>query len=105
MDLKLEDLPQPYDQIAEKFGLDTAVEMAKMFSGEQVYFPKFETIDRPLRNRRIIDDFNGYNYSFLARKYHMTVRAIREIVKPEAERIRSEPMFGQYSLLDSEENS
>lgn len=101
-EFRKEDFPQPYDQIAEELGVDATIKLARMFSGEQVYFPKFETLERPLKYRKIINDFNGYNYRYLSRKYHMTVRAIREIVKPEAARILNEPVQGQMSLLDNE---
>ncbi|MBQ7794788.1 MAG: hypothetical protein IJ366_09780 [Clostridia bacterium] len=97
-----EELPEPYEQIAETIGVDNTIRLAKIFSGERVYFPKWEAVERPLRNKKILEEFNGYNYRMLARKYGLTVTMIRQIVKPETENKRNEPLFGQMSLLDSE---
>lgn len=94
------ELPEPYAQIAETLGIDIAIEIARMFNGECVYFPKMTTVERPLRNRKILEEFNGYNYKTLAKRYGLTEPRIRAIVKPIAEEKRSEPICGQMSLSD-----
>ena len=99
-EIELEDLPPPYDAIAIAFGIDIAVEMAKMFSGDMVYFPKYETIERPLRNKKIRSEFNGYNFRVLAKKYNVTEMAIRQIVADDIAPKRAEPLENQISLFD-----
>lgn len=99
-DIKYEDLPPPYDAIAEKFGIDVTLELAKMFSGEVVYFLKYEAIERPMRDRKIKAEFNGYNFKFLAKKYGMTERRIQQIVEPEIAIKQSQPNKDQISFFD-----
>jgi len=99
-EIQYEDLPEPYDALAEKFGIDVALELAKMFSGERVYFLKYEAIERPLRNKKIKSEFNGYNFRFLAKKYNMTEMGIRQIVADEISIKQSEPNKHQISFFD-----
>ena len=99
-DIQFEDLPEPYDMLAEKFGINVALEMAKLFSGERVYFLKYEAVERPLRNKKIKSEFNGYNFKALARKYNMTEPGIRHIVADEIVKKQSEPNINQISFFD-----
>jgi Mor family transcriptional regulator len=102
-DIEIEDLDEPYYQIAEKMGIKVALEMAKMFQGSQVYFPKVETSCNPKRKQLIKEEFNGYNYRELAEKYGFTERWVREICKDQVERERNKPPENQLSLFDSVE--
>lgn len=99
-DIQFEDLPEPYDMLAEKFGISVALEMAKLFSGERVYFLKYEAVERPLRNKKIKSEFNGYNFKELARRYNMTEMGIRQIVAEEIKVKRDEPNIHQVSFFD-----
>lgn len=100
-DIEIKDLDEPYYQIAEKVGIDIAIEIAKMFQGSQVYFPKVETSCNPRRKELIRHEFNGYNYKELAEKYGFTERWVREICKDKVERERNKPPDNQISLFDS----
>lgn len=99
-DIQFEDLPEPYDMLAEKFGISVALEMAKLFSGERVYFLKYEAVERPLRNKKIKSEFNGYNFKELARRYNMTEMGIRQIVADEIKVKQDEPNMHQVSFFD-----
>lgn len=99
-DIQFEDLPEPYDMLAEKFGISVALEMAKLFSGERVYFLKYEAVERPLRNKKIKSEFNGYNFKELARRYNMTEMGIRQIVADEIKVKQDEPNTHQVSFFD-----
>ncbi len=99
-EIRCEDLPEPYDALAEKFGIDITLELAKMFSGDTVYFLKYETIERPMRNRKIRAEFNGYNFKYLGKKYGMTEQAIRQIVAPDIVIKQSQPNKNQVSFFD-----
>lgn len=99
-DIQFEDLPEPYDMLAEKFGVSVALEMAKLFSGERVYFLKYEAVERPLRNKKIKAEFNGYNFKELARRYNMTEMGIRQIVADEIKVKQDKPNIHQVSFFD-----
>lgn len=102
-DIEVEDLDEPYYQIAHKFGLDIALGIAKMFQGGQIYFPKLENTCSPKRRELIISEFNGYNYRELAEKYGFTERWIREICKDQVNKERNKPLLNQISLFDNTE--
>jgi len=46
-----------------------------------VYFPKNISSPTEERNERIKKEFNGRNYSNLARKYNSTKNRIRQIIR------------------------
>jgi Mor family transcriptional regulator len=95
----IEDLPETYSQLVSEIGIDNTLKIAKLFSGQYVYFLKVETIERPLRNRQIRDEFNGYNYEELAKKYNLTEIMIRNICLDIITKKRRQPFEGQLSLL------
>lgn len=99
-EIDIKELPEPYDTIAEALGADAAIVMAKTFGGEQIYFPKLETIEKPLRYRKMLGDFNGYNYKYLARKYNLSVRHVKRLMGEFAEEKQNEPIPGQMSLFE-----
>ena len=101
-EIKYEDLPEPYDAIAAEIGLENTIKLAKMFSGERVYFIKYEAIERPLRDRRIKAAFNGYNFRQLAKEYNVTEMTIRKIVAEDVEKKQNAPNKEQISFFDLE---
>lgn len=97
--LTLEDLPEPYRTIAEACGVDTAIVLAEHFGGSQVTFQKLDTILYVLKERLIRDEFNGYNYSELARKYNCSTSWIRKITTDLIQKERNKPIDNQLSLF------
>lgn len=95
---KLSDI---YDTMAEAIGFDAAFKIATIFEGETVFFKKLEGAERPSRNRQIIEEFNGYNFNALAKKYSLTPNMIRLIVRNEINRKRNAPEEGQLSIFDT----
>lgn len=98
-ELKIEDLVEPYKMIAENCGLETAIKIAELFGGSQVTFQKLDTILYLLKERLIKDEFNGYNYSELARKYNCSTSWIRKITADRLHRERNKPMENQISIF------
>lgn len=96
--IDISDLPEPLDQIAKLIGMDSTKLLVKQFGGEMLYLPKIETMVAPLRDKLIRQEFNGYNYEALARKYGITSRWVRQIVSPIETEIRNKPMEGQVLL-------
>lgn len=79
-DLTIEMIPEGLTrQIAEEIGVDNLLKLADLAGGSALYLPKSDTLLRPVRDRRIKEDFNGYNYQTLANKYNVTERWVRMI--------------------------
>ncbi|MGP1599369.1 Mor transcription activator family protein [Peptoanaerobacter stomatis] len=57
-----------------------------------IYVHKEDSLIRGIRDNIIRSEFNGYNYSYLAKKYKLTDRTIRDIVDNKIE--------GQVSFED-----
>lgn len=96
--INIDELPEVYRTIAEICDFDTAIKIAKHFSGEQIYFPTYDKIQNTVRNKKIIDEFNGYNYKYLAKKYNLTESAIRKICTEEIQNKQNEEDADQYKL-------
>ena len=94
-EIKLSELPEVYQTIAELIGFENMVILAEQFDGEYVYFPKVESFRRFKRNRQIVEEFNGVNYKALARKYGLTETHVRSIIKESENQIT---MFDEESF-------
>ena len=77
--LKIEDLPDSYKDIAEEIGIDTFKKLVKLLGGNSIYVPKEASLTRPIRDRIIKEDFNG-DYKILARRYNISQSRIRNIL-------------------------
>ena len=69
-----------YREISEKLGMDTAMEIYKMFRGQQINFPvRFFS---PAKVQQIIlKEYNGENIRALAIKYNYSEKTVRRIIK------------------------
>ncbi|MCY9757395.1 hypothetical protein M5X00_24515 [Paenibacillus alvei] len=100
-ELTPEMLPEPYRKYAELIGTDNLIKLARQNGGDHVYIPTMDFFLRPVRDRRIIEEYDGYNHRQLARKYDLSERRIREIcegVHPTARRDEN-----QLQLFDDED--
>lgn len=79
--IRIEDLPESYQTVAEIIGKENTIKLARHLGGVPVYFPKLDTLIQRKRDERIRQEFNGVNHRDLARKYDLTERWIREIVQ------------------------
>ena len=69
-----------YSELSEKFGMDTALELYRMFKGQQISFPvKF--FDPKVIRKCVAAEYNGSNIRQLAMKYDYSEKTIRRIVK------------------------
>lgn len=69
-----------YRDIADKLGIDTAIEIYQMFKGQQITFPV--RLLNPARIQlNIIREYNGSNIKALAVKYNYSERMIRKIIQ------------------------
>lgn len=69
-----------YREISEKLGMDTAMEVYRMFKGQQINFPV--RFFNPVRIRQlIVQEYDGDNVRTLAIKYNYSEKTIRRIIK------------------------
>lgn len=102
-ELTLDDLEGEQRALAECLGLEAYRRLLIMYAGSTFTVRMPDKVTIPLRNKRIRSEFNGYNWGELARKYNLHEKTIRNIVSGEISRIRAEPMDGQASLFDDED--
>lgn len=80
-EISAESLPEGYQALAEVIGLENALRAAQCLGGLVYYFPKLDRVLIEKRDALIKKEFNGNNYKELARKYSLSERQIREIVR------------------------
>lgn len=94
-ELVMEDLPEPYLSIAERFGRETALGLMEMFQGSQIYFPKLETVVTDRKKELLLEEFDGYNFKELSQKYGYSERWVRKICEEKVTKERNRPLEGQ----------
>lgn len=83
IEFELSDLIGEQRDLAEVIGLKSYIELVKIYGGTTIYIAKYDKIKNMNRDRKIIQEFNGYNYKYLAIKYNLSDRAVREIISNE----------------------
>ena len=69
-----------YKEISEKMGMDTAMEIYRMFKGQQVSFPM--RFFNPVQIQKcILREYDGTNIKMLAIKYGYSEKTVRRIIK------------------------
>lgn len=73
-----------YREIADNLGMDTAMDVYKMFKGQQITFPV--RFLNPARIQRIIiQEYDGTNIKALATKYNYSEKTVRRIIRESVE--------------------
>ena len=73
-----------YREISEKLGMDTALEIYRMFKGQQISFP-VRFFNPAMIQKSIIEEYDGTNVRLLAVKYDYSEKTIRRIIKESPE--------------------
>ena len=69
-----------YKEVSEKLGMDAAMEIYRMFKGQQISFPmRFFNPER--LQQIIVQEYDGTNVKTLAIKYGYSEKSIRRIIK------------------------
>lgn len=92
-DTTIEDIAERYRPVVEIVGIEKYIEVSRYAMGDEVYFPKPETLLVPARNRRIRKEYDGFNTKELAQRYNLTLPQIHAILK-------DEPIPGQMNLME-----
>ena len=82
-ELTLKDLPEGCRSLAEFMGMDRFLEFASIFAGETFYVPNLTQLRIDLRNEDIRSQYRNseHNVSQLSRKYRLSERQIRNIIR------------------------
>jgi Mor family transcriptional regulator len=103
LDIRPEDLTEEQLAMAEHIGFEAYAKLIEYCGGQAIYVPKGDSIVRSLRDERIRNDFNGYNYKFLCNKYNLSERTIRAITAEKNTEMKNTPLEGQISFFDKKE--
>lgn len=79
-DIPAEDLPEHYAPIIQLIGMENFLKLSAYANGSNLYFPTISSCIEPIRNRRIVAEYNGRNLLELGRKYRLSERQIRHIL-------------------------
>lgn len=75
-----------YKEIADNLGMDVAMDIYKMFKGQQITFPV--RFFNPTRIQRIIiQEYDGTNIKSLATKYNYSEKTVRRIIRDSVEEV------------------
>lgn len=100
-ELQLEDLTGSARELAEIVGMEAFARLVEVYGGSSnLYIPKADQLVLPIRDKLIQREYNGGNVYALSRKWGLTERYVREIVKEKAKELRIAPGPGQMSLWD-----
>ena len=73
-----------YREVADKLGMDTAMEIYQLFRGQQICFPV--RFFNPTRIQQIIiREYDGTNIKTLAVKYNYSEKTVRRIIRDSVE--------------------
>lgn len=75
------DVPETYQPIVSLIGMDAFLKLCWYGSGDEIYFPMPETIFRKARDRLLLQEYNGYNIDELSKKYGLTIKQVKNIIK------------------------
>lgn len=82
-DIRIEDIPEEHRDLVDVLGMDSFLKLVEFCSGQALYVPKLESLQRGARDRLIRSMFNGGNYRQLAIQFRLSERQVRKIVKGE----------------------
>ena len=73
-----------YKEIADNLGMDIAMDIYKMYKGQQISFPM--RFFNPARIQRIIiQEYDGTNIRELAKRYGYSEKTVRRMIKDSLE--------------------
>lgn len=75
------DIPETYQPVISLIGLDNFLKLCQYAMGDELYFPMHKSVLCSTRNRLILQEYNGYNLGELSKKYNLTVKQIKNILK------------------------
>ena len=77
--LTYSDVPESVKDVDEVIGMDAFKELVKLAGGSNLYIPNESNLIKPIRNRRIREEFKG-SYRDISVKYGISEVQVRNIV-------------------------
>ena len=77
-------LNEVYREIGERLGMDTAVEIHRMYQGQQISFPVHLYSSKYIREN-VIREYDGNNLRDLVKKYGYSEKTIRRMLQKNEE--------------------
>ena len=77
--LSINDIPDSIKDVVEVIGIDAFKGLVKNAGGSNLYIPNESNLVKPIRNRKIKEEFNG-NYRDISIKYGISEVQARNIV-------------------------
>lgn len=97
--ITLDDLTENQREIAEAIGLESYRNLVKYYGGTYLYVAQEKGLIENVRNKKIVEEFNGSNIKELARRWNLCEASIRDIVSEKRKQLISSPMDGQEKLF------
>lgn len=69
-----------WKDLAADIGIENFCTMLSHIGGMQMYVPRLDRVLIPARDKLIKKEFDGSNFAFLAKKYSLTERTVRDII-------------------------
>ena len=86
-------------ELAETIGLDAYKKLITNYGGNQLYIQQAASVMKQMRDKEIIEKFNGRNYRELSKEYGISEMTIRSIVSAKRKQLRSKPIDGQLDFF------
>ena len=80
--LTRDDLPDSVMDIVDSIGLDAFKELVRLAGGSNLYIPNESNLVKPIRNRKIREEFKG-SYKDISMKYGISEVQARNIINKE----------------------
>lgn len=88
-EITMNDLTGEQRELAEVIGLESYISLIKVYGGTTLYIAKYDKLQNIKRDRKIVKEFNGSNHKYLAIKYNLSDRAIRDILAENRQLLQS----------------
>lgn len=99
-ELTIDDLDEEQRELADCIGFEAYRRLLSNYAGDTIRVRMPNRITLPLRNEKIKEDFTGYNYRELAKKYGMHPYSIWRIVADIRIQKQNEPLPEQIDFND-----
>lgn len=87
-EIRIEELPEPYNEMAELIGIEATIKLAEYFAKQGIYFRSLDNLVSEKKKQYIIKYFNGANHRELARETGFSIQYVYQIIKEHKIKVR-----------------
>ncbi len=77
-----EDILPPYNELIKIIGFEGLCAISDEFCGTSIYIPTKKRLFHGCVIKQVLEEFNGFNYKELSRKFDLAERTVRYITAP-----------------------